>query len=155
MSGSEKKIIVVAGANGRTGKLVCDALQSRSRAAEQPVLVRGLVRNGSSHAQAPASAGHQQLVFELVDYNSDDDLNRVCGGAYAVVSTLQGLEEVLIDVQSKLLRAAVKNGARRFIPSDYSIDFTVLPRGTNRNFEIRLAFHDAAAHIINEMQSPR
>lgn len=154
MSGSEKKIIVVAGANGRTGKLVCDALQSRSRAAEQPVLVRGLVRNGSSHAEAPASAGHQQLVFEPVDYNSDDDLNRVCGGAYAVVSTLQGLEEVLIGVQSKLLRAAVKNGARRFIPSDYSIDFTVLPRGTNRNFEIRLAFHDAAAHIINEMQSP-
>jgi hypothetical protein len=153
MSTPPKKIIVVAGANGRTGKLVCDSLLSRSRVAGQPVLVRGLVRKGSSHPVPSAIDGDQQLVFESVDYDSDDDLNRVCAGAYAVVSTLQGVEDVLVGVQSKLLRAAIKGGARRFIPSDYSIDFTVLPRGTNRNFEIRLAFHESAARIIKETGS--
>jgi len=156
MSQTEKKIIVVAGAKGRLGTLLCDALLSRARAAGEPLLVRGLVRKSGAHAATATAVapGDQQLVIEPVDYETDADLNRVCAGAYAVVSTLQGVEDVLVGVQSRLLRAAVKNGVRRFIPSDFSIDFTTMPRGTNRNFDTRLAFHDAATEIIRQATSP-
>jgi len=151
----EELIIVVAGANGKTGQLVCKSLLSRARAAGQSLLVRGLVRagKGDRNASNTGNAGEQRLIIETVDFASSDDLRRVCAGAHAVVSTLQGLDEVLVNVQSRLLQAAIHGGVRRFIPSDYSIDFTMLPRGTNRNFEIRLSFHNEARRIIKETES--
>jgi hypothetical protein len=157
VSHPETKIVVVAGAKGNLGKLVCASLLSRARAAGQPVLVRGLVRKCGTNAMASApeqTASEQRLVIEPVDYASDDDLNRVCTGAYAVVSTLQGSDDVLVGVQSRLFRAAVKNGARRFIPSDYSFDFTKTPPGSNRNSDTRLAFHAAADRIARDTNSP-
>src|SRR4051812_31905337 len=109
-----QRIIVVAGARGNLGKLVCDALVSRARAAGQPLVVRGLVRKGGANAAAspapvaPASPSEQQLIIEQVDYDSEEDLNRVCSGASCVVSTLQGHEDVIVEVQSRLLKAAIK-----------------------------------------------
>jgi len=55
-----------------------------------------------------------------------------------------------------LLDSAVEAGVQRFIPSDYSIDFTKLPEGTNRNLDLRRDFHKrldktpiAATSILN------
>jgi NmrA-like family protein len=156
---NRQRVIVVAGARGNLGKLVCDALLSRARTDGQPVLVRGLVRKSSAHAasaaspDAPASPTEQQLTIEPVDYDSDEDLDRVCAGAHCVVSTLQGHDDVIVGVQSRLLHAAIKRGARRFIPSDFSLDFTKLPEGANRNFDTRRAFHRAADEIIRQAKS--
>jgi len=153
---NRQRIIIVAGAGGNLGKLVCDALLSRARSDGQPVLVRGLVRKSSAHAasaDAPASSTEQQLTIEPVDYDSDDDLNRVCAGAYCVVSALQGHEDVIVGVQSRLLNAAIKAGARRFIPSDYSLDFTKLPVGANRNSDLRRTFHQRADELIQQSNS--
>lgn len=137
---TEPKIIVVAGANGQLGALLCVALQAR---ATGPVLVRALVRKGRT-LPAPTST----LVYEAVDYASDADLARVCAGAHAVVSCLLGVEDVIIDAQSALLKAAIAAGARRFIPSDYAGDFTKLPEGSHRNFDMRRRFHRIAAQMI-------
>jgi hypothetical protein len=152
-------VIVVAGAQGNLGKLVCEALLARARLAGQDVLVRGLVRKGrtstpsSPTAAMPTGAADPRLVIEPVDYASDDDLRRVCAGAYAVVSTLQGLEEVIVGVQSRLLKAAIAQNVRRFIPSDFSGDFTKLPEGSHRNFDLRRRFHQAADGIIRQSQA--
>jgi NmrA-like family protein len=62
-----------------------------------------------------------------------------CSGASCVVSALQGLRDV--EAQTVLLDAAVKAGVPRFIPSDYSIDFTKFPPGENRNLDLRRDFH--------------
>lgn len=40
-----------------------------------------------------------------------------------------------------LLEAAIAAGVPRFIPSDFSSDFTKLPEGENRNFDLRKEFH--------------
>lgn len=152
-------VIVVAGAQGNLGKLICEALLARARMAGQDVLVRGLVRKGRTPAPASASvatptgAAEPRLVIDPVDYASDDDLRRVCAGAYAVVSTLQGLEEVIVGVQSRLLKAAIAQNVRRFIPSDFSGDFTKLPAGSHRNFDLRRRFHQAADAIIRQSQA--
>jgi len=58
-----------------------------------------------------------------------------------VVSALQGLREVIVDTQAAMLEAAIRAGVPRFIPSDYSIDFTGLPPGGNRNLDLRRDFH--------------
>ena len=57
-----------------------------------------------------------------------------------MVSALNGLREVIVDAQTQLLEAAVAAGVPRFIPSDYSADFTRLPEGANRNFDLRREF---------------
>ncbi len=153
------KIIVVAGANGELGKLLCNALMARAKVDGQNLLVRGLIRKGRvgsaavSPDQPSDNAAGQALVLEPVDYQSDEDLARVCAGAHCVVSTLQGLEEVIVGAQSRLLQAAVQDKVRRFIPSDFSGDFTKLPVGAHRNFDLRRRFHQAAADIIGAGRS--
>jgi hypothetical protein len=150
----QAKIIVVAGARGNLGKLVCEALLSRARTTGQSVVVRGLVRKSGVHAAPAASASDaQQLVIEPIDYDSAADLERVCAGATTVVSALQGHTDVIVDAQSRLLAAAIKSGVRRFVPSDYSLDFTKLPEGANRNFDTRRAFHRKADEMIRTAKS--
>jgi len=41
-----------------------------------------------------------------------------------VVSALAGLRDVIVETQAALLDAAIKARVPRFIPSDFSIDFT-------------------------------
>ena len=72
------------------------------------------------------------------------------------VSALAGLREVIIDAQALLLEAAVKAQVPRFIPSDFSIDFTKCADGHNRNLNLRREFHRkleqaplAATSILN------
>ena len=57
-----------------------------------------------------------------------------------MVSALNGLRDVIVDRQSVLLDAAVAAGVPRFIPSDYSADFTTTPPGDNRNLDLRREF---------------
>jgi hypothetical protein len=79
---------------------------------------------------------------------------RACEGASCVISTLQGLEEVIVDVQTRLLDVAIEQKVRRFIPSDFSADFTKLADGSHRNFDLRRRFHKAARGLIDRSLSP-
>ena len=59
----------------------------------------------------------------------------VCSGASCVVSAVAGLREVVIGAQKVLLDAAIAAKVPRFIPSDYSLDFTKFSEGKNRNLD--------------------
>jgi hypothetical protein len=85
----------------------------------------------------------QQLGVTIasVDWSSAFEVAAACSGAACVVSALQGLRDVIVETQSVLLDAAIKAGVPRFIPSDYSIDFTKFPPGENRNLDLRRDFH--------------
>ncbi len=48
---------------------------------------------------------------------------------------------MIVEAQSVLLEAAIAAGVPRFIPSDFCTDFTTLPEGENRNFDLRREFH--------------
>ncbi len=129
-----KTTILVAGATGNLGKRICKALQNRG------AHVRALVRTGSKQTKLDEL---QQMGVQCIDIESytKEELQRACSGADCVVSALQGLRDVIVDTQVALLDAAVAAGVPRFIPSDYSLDFTKLPGGTNRNFDLRREFH--------------
>ena len=58
-----------------------------------------------------------------------------------MVSALQGLRDVILDIQGALLNAAVAAKVPRFIPSDFALDFTKTALGSNRNLDLRREFH--------------
>ncbi|RYG34733.1 NmrA family protein [bacterium] len=125
-------IIAVAGATGNLGGKIVAALLSRGAG------VRALVRPGTSDEKRQKLEGVEILE---VDPRSVAELTEALRGASCVVSALAGLREVIVDAQSTLLDAAIAAGLPRFIPSDYSIDFTKLPEGENRNLDLRREFH--------------
>jgi len=48
---------------------------------------------------------------------------------------------VVFDAQKVLLNGAILAGVTRFIPSDYSLDFTKFNDGENRNLDLRREFY--------------
>jgi len=128
------KTIVVMGATGNLGGKIVDALLARGadvRAIVRPQTdqnkINGLVKKGVKVHQA--------------DTGSRAEVAKCCIGADCVVSALAGLRETIIDTQKTLLEAAVEAKVPRFIPSDYSSDFTPLAEGQNRNLDLRREFH--------------
>lgn len=132
-SPAEPVTIVLAGATGDLGHRIALALLARG------AQVRALVRPGRSLARV-GELRTQGVSISEVDFSDGAALTRACVGAACVVSALSGLREVILDAQTHLLNAAVAAGVPRFIPSDFSIDFTKLPEGSNRNLDLRREF---------------
>src|SRR6476661_1334294 len=128
-----KNIIVVAGATGNLGGKITDCLLAKG--AE----VRALVRKQTDPAKLSAlnAKGVQICNF---DTTNQAELSKHCEGAHCVVSALSGLDETILHTQKVLVEAAIQAGVKRFIPSDYSLDFTNLIEGRNRNLDLRKQF---------------
>lgn len=131
MSGST---IVVAGATGNLGSRIARTLVERG------ATVRALVRHGTARDRIERL---QEFGAEIasVDLNNASEVTPACAGASCAVSALSGLRDVIVETQTLLLDAVVRAGVPRFIPSDYSIDFTRFPAGENRNLDLRREFH--------------
>lgn len=126
------KTIILAGATGNLGSRIARELLKRG------AVVRALVRYGNSGG-AEWLREHGAEVVE-VDYDNPEQLATACSGGACVVSALSGVRDVIVDVQYRLLEAALNAHVPRFIPSDYCIDYTKLPRDGNRNLELRREF---------------
>ena len=125
--------IIVAGATGDLGERTARALVARG------ATVRALLRKGSSPAKVErvrATAAEPLIV----DFDDAASLTAACAGADCVVSAVSGLADVIVETQTRLLDAAVAAGVPRFIPSDFCLDYTFLPEGSNRNFDLRRIF---------------
>ena len=141
--------ILVAGATGDLGGRIVDALLKRGGS------VRAVVRAGAASDKVE-KLQQRGVAIATADTTNVAEVAEACSGASCVVSALAGLREVIVDAQTVLLDAAIKAGVPRFIPSDFSSDFTKLPAGQNRNFDLRRAFHErldkasiAATSIFN------
>ncbi len=125
-----RDVVVLAGGTGDLGGRIAGALVRRGAS------VRALVRPGTASDKRDALAKLGAVVVE-VDFGDAAALAAACAGGACVVSALSGLRDVIVDMQGRLLDAAVAAGVPRFIPSDYSLDFTALRPGSNRNFDLR------------------
>lgn len=126
--------IVVAGAAGQLGSLITTSLRGRK------VSVKALVRPNTS-ATRTASLRAAGAVIAEADLNDVSALSAHLRGATTVVSALNGLGDVMLGSQKALLDAAVAAKVKRFIPSDFSLDFTKTQPGSNRNLDFRREFH--------------
>ncbi len=120
ISSVERQKFLIAGATGNLGQRIALNL------IEQGVAVEALVRRGSPKEKV-SNLKKMDIRIHEVDFNNEPELVKACTGAHCVISALSGLRSVILDAQSQLLAAAVKAGVPRFIPSDYSIDFTKIP----------------------------
>jgi hypothetical protein len=129
-----EKIILVAGGTGNLGGRIITALLDRG--AEVRVAVR-------SSCDIEKLNKLEKLGVKIFKVNmlNVEEISNTCVGVSCVVSALQGLHEVISDTQKVLLGGAIAAEVPRFIPSDYSIDFTKFPPGENRNLDLRRDFH--------------
>ena len=128
------KIIVIAGATGNLGGKITNALLAKG------VEVRAIVRLETDPQKIKDLEEKGVKVFK-VDTRNTSEISKHCIGADCLVSALAGLKETIIDTQRVFLDAAIEAKVPRFIPSDYSNDFTNLKEGENRNLDFRRAFH--------------
>jgi nucleoside-diphosphate-sugar epimerase len=129
-----ENIVLVAGATGNLGERLVKALLRRG--AEVQVLVRSESDINKINMLEKLGA----KVFRVNIWNVEQ-VSVACQGVSCVVSALAGLRDVIIDAQKVLLDSAIASGVARFIPSDYSLDFTRFSDGENRNLDLRREFH--------------
>jgi nucleoside-diphosphate-sugar epimerase len=129
--------IVLFGATGDLGSRVARHLNDLGAD------VRYVVRKGSAARLKevwPAATGQ---VVE-VDDRSSSSLEEACRGGSVVISTVSGLEPVVLDFQTRLIRAAAAVGVPRFIPSDFAVDYRKVPAEENRNLSLLERFRQVA-----------
>jgi uncharacterized protein YbjT (DUF2867 family) len=127
--------VLVVGASGKLGSKLVRELAASGKAA-----IRVTHRSSSNSEQVARlrAAGMELVMADLADAAS---LEQACAGIDVVVSTVQGLRDVVVDGQTRLLRAAEKAGVKRIVPSDYSVDFYKTSEGGNRNLDLRREFN--------------
>lgn len=133
MNNGAERVVGVAGAAGDLGGRLLSALAGRG------IHVRAMLRAGAPAATQDAVRARGGIPIP-VDLADTAVLTAAFAGVECVVSVLNGLEPVILDAQGRLLDAAVAAGVPRFIPSDFSLDFTRTRPGDNRNMDLRRRF---------------
>jgi nucleoside-diphosphate-sugar epimerase len=128
------KLIVVAGATGNLGTRMVSELLKKG------AVVSALIRSESDPEKVNALKTLGAKIVEI-DYSDKAQLVSALKDAHCIISTLSGLRETIIDTQKLLIDAAITANVKRFIPSDFSIDFTHLKSGGNRNLDLRRELH--------------
>jgi uncharacterized protein YbjT (DUF2867 family) len=116
--------ILVLGATGNLGSLIVKELLSLK------VDTHVVIRPASGDRLQALSA--QGITVHIVDMGDTTAMQKALSGRSCVVSALAGLGEVIEDLQTLWLHAAVAVGVPRFIPSDYCTDFRDLVLGNNQ-----------------------
>ncbi|AQR63122.1 NmrA family protein [Brevundimonas sp. LM2] len=122
--------IVLIGGTGDLGLRIARSL------AERDATVLALTRQGSDTGPLTQTG----TAIRAVDFADASLLRESMSGATCVVSAVNGHEDTIIDLQGRILEAAVAAGVPRFVPSDYSLDFTRTRPGRNRNLDLRRRF---------------
>jgi uncharacterized protein YbjT (DUF2867 family) len=137
---NENMIIAIAGGAGDLGGRIIMALVKRG------AKVRALLRVDASETEIQKIKSLGAEIVAVDPFNTEA-MAKALEGVGCVVSALNGLRDVIIDRQTVLLKAAVKAGVPRFVPSVYSEDFIKTVPGENRNLDFRrefMAIADAA-----------
>jgi nucleoside-diphosphate-sugar epimerase len=133
MQMSKKQTVVVAGATGSLGGRIVKALVSKGAD------VRAAVRPSTARDKLDKITELGANVVE-VDLGILDQVREACIGASCVISALAGLRDVIVGTQQILLEASVLGKVPRFIPSDFSANYTHWPQYENRTLDLRREF---------------
>ena len=128
-----RRTVVIAGATGDLGGRIARAHLRRGFS------VHALVRSDTAEAKVSAIRADGARPVR-VNFDDPAALQRACADAECVMSALNGLEPTIVSLQGRLLDAAVAAGVPRFMPSDFSLDFTKTRPGDNRNMDLRRRF---------------
>jgi nucleoside-diphosphate-sugar epimerase len=132
---ANKLTVLVAGATGMLGTKIVSALLDKGN-----LDVRAMVRsinniNPENRQKIEAMKAKGATIVEG-DVMKLETLLPACAGVDVVVSAI-GNSEVTVPGQKNLIDAAKYQGVKRFIPSDYSVDYRKLDYGDNHNLDMR------------------
>ena len=130
---ADKLTVLVLGSTGMLGTKIVKALLDKGEAE-----VRAMIRPGSydKHSEDIDAIKAKGAVIVEGDLMKPDTLLSACQGVDVVVSAV-GNNEVTVPGQKNAIDAAKKQGVKRFIPSDFSVDYRKLDRGDNDNLDMR------------------
>lgn len=119
--------VLVAGSTGMLGNRIAHHLLDQPDTDIRLLLRPPVPGEDSKHGAADAliSRGAVAVTGDVTDPAS---LDPATAGTDVVVSALQGGPAVIVSGQVALAESAVRNDARRFIPSDFAIDLFKAPQ---------------------------
>ncbi len=120
--------VLLAGATGMLGNRIAAHLLDQPDVSLR-LLLRASARAVADKAQTVDAVVARGAVVATGDVTDPASLDAATTGVDVVVSALQGGPDIMVDGQVALAQAAARNGARRFLPSDYAIDLFAAPRG--------------------------
>ena len=132
---TDKSTVLVIGSTGMLGTKIVNALLDKDETE-----VRAMVRPGSDNKEGnrkdiDAMKAKGSIIVEA-DLMKPDTLLPICEGVDVIVSAV-GNNQVTVPGQKNTIDAAKKQGVKRFIPSDYSVDYRKLDYGENDNLDMR------------------
>jgi uncharacterized protein YbjT (DUF2867 family) len=132
---TNKPVVLVVGSTGMLGTKIISALLDKG-ATE----VRAMVRPGSDsdekNRQKIEKMKAQGATIVEGDVMQPETLLPICQGVDVVVSAV-GNNQTTVPGQKNLIDAAKQQGVKRFIPSDYSVDYRKIDYGDNDNLDMR------------------
>ena len=138
--------VLLAGVTGMLGARIAEHLRDSGDATVR-LLVREQARDDPAKRaaiDALVARGAEIAVGDVTDPRSLDDATR---GVDVVVSALQGGRDIIVDGQVALARAAVANGVRRILPSDYALDLFKATPGEHAAFDLRREADEQIAEL--------
>lgn len=134
-----KPLILLVGVTGMLGEKIAHAVLDKGATD-----LRALVRPGSFSDPKKAAKldalKAKGATFVEGDVSDFDSLVNAATGVEVIVSSLNNESHLIIDGQTRLLEAGEKAGAKKFIPSDFSVDYHKLDFGDNANLDMRKTF---------------
>lgn len=132
---TEKTTVLVVGSTGMLGTKIVNALLDKGETE-----VKAMIRPGSydkdDNRQDIDNMKAKGAIMVEGDLMKPDTLLPICEGVDVIVSAV-GNNQVTVPGQKNAIDAAKKQGVKRFIPSDFSVDYRKLDYGDNDNLDMR------------------
>jgi uncharacterized protein YbjT (DUF2867 family) len=130
-----KSIVLVAGSTGMLGSKIVAALVDKGTL-DIRAMVRSINDSSAENRQKIEAMQAKGVMIVEGDLMKPETLLSVCDGVDVVVSAV-GNNDVTVPGQKNLIDAAKQQGVKRFVPSDYSVDYRKLDYGDNDNLDKR------------------
>ncbi len=129
-----KPTVLLVGASGMLGRQIASALLDRGE-----TRVKALVRNPTRTKELRDLTARGMEVTPG-DILRPETLGPATEGVTAIISAVGNDEQLIVEGQTNLLRAAEANQVKRFIPSDFALDYRKLSMGDSVNLDMRKKF---------------
>lgn len=130
-----KLTVLVVGSTGMFGSKIVSALLDKGDVNVQ-AMVRSINDSNADNRQKIDVMKAKGATIVEGNVMQPETLLPACAGVDVVVSAI-GNNEVTVPGQKNLIDAANQQGVKRFIPSDYSVDYRKLDYGDNDNLDKR------------------
>ena len=130
-----KLTVLVAGSTGMLGSKIVSALLDKGDV-DVRAMVRSINDSKPENRQKIDAMTAKGATLVEGDVMQPETLLPICASVDVVVSAI-GNNEVTVPGQKHLIDAAKQQGVKRFIPSDYSVDYRKLDYGDNDNLDKR------------------